>query len=128
MAPHRGTAASNTAPTRTKPSKGPPAIGGSGWWRWGVCRGIDTVPEGDFYVRALAVDPDHRGRGIGTRLLGFLEQQAVAAGTRRIALDVAMKNQRAQALYERQGFTIAGESPRFFGLPNTNVARMAKSL
>ena len=93
-----------------------------------LLRFIDTVPNGDFYVRALAVDRAHRGAGIGTLLMRSLEETARAAGSRRLALDVAAKNQKARTLYERLGMTAAVESPKWFGLPNTNVIRMTKLL
>jgi ribosomal protein S18 acetylase RimI-like enzyme len=85
---------------------------------------IDVVPEGDFYVRALAVDGGYRGGGIGTILLESLEDRARDAGSSRLALDVAAKNKRARQLYERVGMSAEAESRRWFGLPNTNVIRM----
>ena len=110
----------------------------TGWhrYRWAafarvarrIFRFIGTVPEGDFYVRALAVEPLDRGAGIGTFLLGFLEDTARAAGAKRFALDVAAKNRDARRLYERLGMTAEAESRRWFRLPNTNLIRMVKAL
>jgi len=91
-----------------------------------VLRFIDTIPGGDFYVRALAVDTERRGEGIGTLLLVSLERSAQAAGSRRLALDVAAKNRQARRLYERVGMSPETESRRWFGLPNTNLIRMTK--
>jgi ribosomal protein S18 acetylase RimI-like enzyme len=91
-------------------------------------RFISTVPTGDFYVRGLAVEPAHRSAGIGTALLGELEESARAAGSERLALDVAAKNRGARRLYDRVGMTAEAESPRWFGLPNTNLIRMTKLL
>ena len=91
-------------------------------------RFLDTVPDGDFYVRALAVDPAHRCAGIGTALLGSLEDQARSAGSSRLVLDVAAKNRAARRLYERLGMSAEAESPRWFRIPNTNLIRMAKPL
>lgn len=91
-------------------------------------RFLDHVPDGDFYVRALAVDQEHRSKGIGTMLLERLEIEATTAGSRRLALDVAAKNSGARRLYERFGMTKEAESPRWFGIPNTNIIRMVKDL
>ena len=89
---------------------------------------IAIVPSDDYYIRALAVDPDQRGHGIGTLLLTVLTEAARASGCQRLALDVAATNKGARRLYERIGMVQKTESPRFFGLPNTNVLRMVSDL
>ena len=89
---------------------------------------MDTIPDGDVYVRALAVDPAHRSTGIGTQLLGSVEDAARTAGASRLSLDVAAKNEDGRRLYERFGMTAEAESRRWFGIPNSNVIRMAKPL
>lgn len=59
--------------------------------------------EGRLYLSALAVDPSHRGRGVGTGLL-----ERVVAGARRLGLgvatDVEVENEPGRRLYERLGF------------------------
>lgn len=110
----------------------------TGWRRYGwmafnrlaarTLRFIDVVPEGDYYVRALAVDPSHRGTGVGTALFASLEGQARSCGSQRIALDVAAKNKKALRLYERLGMSAEAESQRWFYIPNTNLIRMTKPL
>ena len=87
-----------------------------------------AVPPGDFYIRALAVDPDQRGQGIGTMLFEATCDTARAAGCQRLALDVAASNKGGQRLYRRLGMEQESESPRFIGLRNTNVLRMVKDL
>ena len=89
---------------------------------------IAIVPSDDYYIRALAVDPDQRGHGIGTLLLNVLTEAARASGCQRLALDVAATNKGARRLYERMGLVQEAESARFFGLPNTNVLRMVSDL
>ena len=86
------------------------------------------VPSDDYYLRALAVDPDQRGHGIGTLLLHIVTEAGRASGCRRLALDVAASNKGGRRLYERMGMVQEAESPRFVRLPNTNVLRMAKHL
>jgi ribosomal protein S18 acetylase RimI-like enzyme len=93
-----------------------------------VSRFMDTVPDGDFYVRAIAVDESHRGVGIGSTLLESLEQTALKSGSKRLTLDVYAKNRGARRLYERFGMFAESESRKWFGIPDTNLIRMVKPL
>jgi ribosomal protein S18 acetylase RimI-like enzyme len=86
------------------------------------------IPPDDFYIRALAVDPDRRGQGIGTMLFDGACDSARASDCRRVALDVAANNEGGRRLYRRLGMRRESESPRFLGLPNTNMLRMVKDL
>lgn len=63
--------------------------------------------EEDFYLDTLCVDPAFRGKGIGTELLQFAEQQAKAKGYERISLAVERNNEKAQQLYTRIGYKTA---------------------
>ena len=55
-------------------------------------------------LRALAVDPAHRGRGVGAALLAACIDRATALGTRAIGLHTAHFMTAAVGLYERFGF------------------------
>ena len=54
----------------------------------------------------------HRGRGIATALLRAAEAVAIEKGRSLLVLDTA-KEDGAAGLYERQGFTLAGEIPNY---------------
>ena len=58
------------------------------------------------YIEALAVLIEHRGKGVGSRLLADAEECAIAAGRSRLALHVLVTNKRARKLYERVGFRL----------------------
>jgi GNAT superfamily N-acetyltransferase len=77
---------------------------GGAWWRHfqAGAPGYGFVDEATPEVSA-AVLPDHRGRGIGTALLGALEREARDRGIDRLSLSVERDNP-AVALYERLGF------------------------
>ena len=94
----------------------------------GLLRFIDTVPEGDYYLQAIAIDDDHRGQGIGSRLLDHAEGIARESGCRRFTLDVAEDNEGARRLYERRGMTIEAKSPPIVMTPSSAVYRMVKVL
>src|SRR5690348_7585494 len=67
-------------------------------------RGIVYSP----YIASLAVSPEARGLGIGSRLLDFVEERSRPA-SKHIFLCVSSFNTRARALYERHGYTVVGE-------------------
>lgn len=67
------------------------------------------IPNDTLYLDSLAVHPDARGMGVGTRLLGEFEALARQKGFAKVRMDVVDTNPRAKALYERQGFVVAGE-------------------
>lgn len=89
---------------------------------------MDRLPDGDWYVQAVAVDPAQRGAGIGSFLLDHAEHTAVAGGAHRLALDVAVENENARRLYERRGMSVEATSPSVALAPGTAVHRMVKPL
>ncbi len=65
-----------------------------------------TPPAGCLYVDWVAVAPQARGRGVGSKLLAFADEVAQDRGLSAVALDVVDSNPRAQALYCRLGFDV----------------------
>ncbi len=61
----------------------------------------------------FAVDPAHRGHGIGARMLERFASEARQRGAQRLLLEMRRGN-RAQSLYERYGFQIIGERPKYY--------------
>ena len=89
---------------------------------------MDRVRDGDWYLQAVAVGQEFRGRGIGSALLDHAEATATAADARRIVLDVAVDNDRARRLYERRGMVIEATSPSVALGPGHALHRMTKDL
>lgn len=67
---------------------------------------------GSPYLATIAVAPDYRGRGVGTRLIQQVEDTC-RRGARHLFLCVSSFNPRAKALYERLGFRQVGELPDY---------------
>ncbi len=61
-----------------------------------------------WHVMNVAVDPDHRGRGIASALLDRLFELTAGEGRRGYTLEVRVSNDRAIRLYERMGFRARG--------------------
>jgi ribosomal protein S18 acetylase RimI-like enzyme len=67
---------------------------------------LEQRAPGTFYINALAVREEHRGNGIGSKLLYKSRQKALEAHTARITVEVFEQNEGALRLYERHGFRI----------------------
>jgi ribosomal protein S18 acetylase RimI-like enzyme len=73
-----------------------------------VLRATDALvadpPPGTFYIDALAVADQARGRGVARALLHDAEGRARLAGCTALALETQLDNHGAQRVYERFGF------------------------
>ncbi len=79
---------------------------GAAWYRLfdAADRGDGVLARSDVSELAIAVEPEHRGRGIGGELLTSLAQRAKDGGYARLMLSVDPQNAPALRLYERVGF------------------------
>jgi len=68
-------------------------------------RGAYQTDETRGIVRNVYVAPEHRGRGIGSDLLGAAEAALADAGATAVALEAMAGNDRARAFYRRRGYT-----------------------
>ncbi|HVB71461.1 MAG TPA: GNAT family N-acetyltransferase [Acidimicrobiales bacterium] len=67
-------------------------------------------------IYGFAVEPAHRGVGVGRDLLRRVCRQAHAAGVRRLHLEVEVNNDRALGLYTSLGFTRTSTED-YFNIP-----------
>ena len=75
--------------------------------------GLLVVGE-DAHVVTLAVDPAAQRRGLGTRLMVALVEEALAAGASHLTLEVRVSNEAAQHLYRRFGFETVGVRRHYY--------------
>ncbi len=67
---------------------------------------LDSVRFGQrCWVEDLAVDPERRSGGIGTRLLDAVKDWARTKGATHLELDSGLARERAHRFYEREGGT-----------------------
>lgn len=81
----------------------------------------DVVPKtrpgtGHVGVLGMGVVAEHRGRGLGGRLLAATVERAFEIGLTRIELEVFASNRAAIRLYERSGFEREGVRRRAYRL------------
>ena len=80
-------------------------------WRAGTGTTDAFIAErisGCAHIEDLFVMPEHRSRGIGTRILAHAERLAVECGFTQIGLAVGIDNPRARELYERLRYVDTG--------------------
>lgn len=68
---------------------------------------------GSPYLATLAVAAEHRGQGIGSRLVRHVEDVSRGEAVH-LFICVSSFNPRAQALYRRLGYVQVGELPDYF--------------
>ncbi|HMK92896.1 MAG TPA: GNAT family N-acetyltransferase [Thermoleophilia bacterium] len=68
----------------------------------------DSWPVGERVaeLETIAVVPEERGRGLGTRLLDLVDAELEARGIRDVVIGAVPGNRRAIELYERRGFRL----------------------
>lgn len=66
---------------------------------------------GSLYLSGVALFPDHRGRGIGKRMMAATEARARALGLPRISLICFERNEAALRLYRRLGYREIARRP-----------------
>jgi ribosomal protein S18 acetylase RimI-like enzyme len=70
----------------------------------------------------IAIVPERRCRGIGTRLIEQLISEAIAAGSG-VALSVRVENERALRLYERFGFVTESSDGAYIAMTIPSAER-----
>ncbi|MFJ7183147.1 GNAT family N-acetyltransferase [Lysinibacillus xylanilyticus] len=86
-----------------------------------------TMKEGEddeFHIGTIALLPESRGLGVGTRLIKFAEERACLQGFAKCSLTVKKENHLAIKLYKRMGYQITGEINK----PKLSLYKMVKNL
>lgn len=78
----------------------------------------------EAHVATIGTHPDFRGRGIGQGLLSRGLLSAYQRGAQLAYLEVRKGNLTAQRLYERFGFKVVGERPRYYQDNNEDALLM----
>ncbi|HEY1826172.1 MAG TPA: ribosomal protein S18-alanine N-acetyltransferase [Acidimicrobiales bacterium] len=68
----------------------------------------------ELHVNTIGTLPEHEGRGVATSLMDDAWADAKVRGIKRATLEVAVSNERAQALYARYGFRPVGIRKNYY--------------
>jgi ribosomal-protein-alanine N-acetyltransferase len=71
----------------------------------------------ELHINNLAIHPDARGRGLGSRLLSRVLEEGAGEGARRATLEVRRSNDAARRLYRRMGFELVGTRRNYYSNP-----------
>ncbi len=95
----------------------------------GAMLGFGIMQYGDHtaHLALLAVHPAHRNKGLGTRLMDWLEKPALVAGIVRIRLEARADNPLAIEFYRRRGFEPHGRIAGYYQ-GRIDAVRLGKSL
>jgi len=89
-----------------------------------------SVAAGEAHILNICVDPEHRARGYGEKLLDELLFRARASQVRQIFLEVRPSNDTALALYRKKGFHQVANRPAYYqaSAGREDAAVLAKKL
>jgi ribosomal protein S18 acetylase RimI-like enzyme len=77
---------------------------------------MERATETTCYLERLAVLPQHRGSGYGTRLVRHALTQAQVMGAAKVGIGIIAADSGLNAFYQSLGFE-AGQTKRFAHLP-----------
>ena len=72
------------------------------------------VVDQEMKINNIAVHPQFRWRGVGSRFLNFLLEYAASQGCREITLEVRPSNEVALHLYSKSGFAPIGRRKQYY--------------
>lgn len=81
----------------------------------------------EAYLNLLGVHPKHRRKGIGKRLVKWLEETALVNGNGIVYLETRLNNKEARQFYRSLGYKIIQRIPRHYKGKETAI-RMAHDL
>lgn len=90
----------------------------------GYCGAYVILNEAD--INQVAVEPLHRKKGVGGKMLAALLDKLGKAGADAVTLEVRKSNEAAIALYESMGFVMEGIRKNFYEKPVEDALIMWK--
>jgi ribosomal protein S18 acetylase RimI-like enzyme len=88
-----------------------------------ICYGPAPMTRGTFDLYWIAVDPDFQERGVGSKLLGFLEEGVKSRGGRMILADTSSvpHYEKTHRFYLKNGFQQVAKVPDYYHPGNDRI-------
>jgi [ribosomal protein S18]-alanine N-acetyltransferase len=86
------------------------------------------IVDQEMKLNNVAIHPRWRSRGLGTRLLSFLLDFAVAQGCLEVTLEVRPSNEAALSLYRKMGFVQVGRRKHYYSDTHEDALVMARAV
>lgn len=86
------------------------------------------VVDQELKINNIAIHPDRRGRGLGTRMLRFLIGFAAQQGCRELTLEVRPSNEVAIRMYRKAGLAEIGRRKKYYSDTREDAIVMAREI
>ena len=83
--------------------------------------------ENEAHLDLFGVDPDYQRKGVGTKLIAWLEKTALVSGIGIIYLETRLKNETGRKFYQKLGYKNIQRIHQYYGGKETAI-RLAKDL
>jgi ribosomal protein S18 acetylase RimI-like enzyme len=88
-----------------------------------ICYGLAPMTQGTFDLYWIAVDPDFQEKGVGSKLLSFLEEVLKAEGGRMVLADTSTipQYEKTRKFYLKNGFQEVARIPDYYHPGNDRI-------
>ena len=84
-----------------------------------ACGAFKPLTETTVEVKRMFVQPNHRGKGMASKVLSALETWAKEIGYTSCVLETGLRQPEAIALYKKNGYRIIPNYPPYEGIANS---------
>ena len=88
-----------------------------------ICYGLTPMTQGTIDLYWIAVDPNSQGKGVGSKLIDFLEKEVREEGARMILADTSSVPQyeKTKRFYVQNGFQEVARIPDYYHPGNDRI-------